>query len=550
VGLESKLNFAFVPVDLDAPEVLVQGGLYPSPTNYQFLMQMTYAVAMTTYEAFRKALGRNPHWGFEAGSPAKLKLFPFHEKMENAVYNREEKGVEFGWYDSEDAREGQAAEHNLEPRASRKGKVYTALSHDIIAHEVSHALLDGLRPNFLSPYHHDTLALHEGFSDLVAVFQHFSHRELLEQAIMGCKGNIARAGILTSLASQFGQTKEHRGNALRSVVDVAKCDEKGCALPHDPIRYKEGQPIHRQGSVLVSSVFDAFILLFNRKTKKYIDIATKGSGELPSGNLERSLAKALAKQAAELAGQLLSICIRAIDYCPPVAATFGDYLRAMITADYDLVPDDPYGYREALVDSFIRRDIPIEGVDTISESSLLWETQYDFVDKELIARIMSENEFGVLLIDPVRRYRRRAHNLGKYLISSGSLGNLGLISPNQQHPKFKSVSKPKIESARVSRRIGPDNRLETDLIVEVTQSVLINSMGSVFPAIQGCTVIIDSRGHLRYVIKKDAIETVEKMETQVHHAHFDIEKYWHVVDRQWTLKPNLLGVVHEESKNS
>jgi hypothetical protein len=38
--------------------------------------------------------------------------------------------------------------------------------------------------------------------------------------------------------------------------------------------------------------------------------------------------------------------------CPPVDLRFGDFLRAMITADHDLVPDDPFGYREAIVMRF------------------------------------------------------------------------------------------------------------------------------------------------------------------------------------------------------
>src|SRR5688500_20038961 len=36
---------------------------------------------------------------------------------------------------------------------------------------------------------------------------------------------------------------------------------------------------------------------------------------------------------------------------------FGDFLRAMITADYDLVPGDRHGYREALIEAFRLRGI-------------------------------------------------------------------------------------------------------------------------------------------------------------------------------------------------
>jgi len=41
----------------------------------------------------------------------------------------------------------------------------------------------------------------------------------------------------------------------------------------------------------------------------------------------------LALEAARAAQHVLNMCIRALDYCPPVALTFGDYLRALITAD-------------------------------------------------------------------------------------------------------------------------------------------------------------------------------------------------------------------------
>ena len=45
---------------------------------------------------------------------------------------------------------------------------------------------------------------------------------------------------------------------------------------------------------------------------------------------------------------ILSICIRALDYCPPVDVTFGEYLRAMITADCDLLDEDDKNYRFAV----------------------------------------------------------------------------------------------------------------------------------------------------------------------------------------------------------
>ena len=43
----------------------------------------------------------------------------------------------------------------------------------------------------------------------------------------------------------------------------------------------------------------------------------------------------LAAEAAEVGQHVLTMCIRALDYAPPVDITFGEFLRAMITADTD-----------------------------------------------------------------------------------------------------------------------------------------------------------------------------------------------------------------------
>ena len=68
------------------------------------------------------------------------------------------------------------------------------------------------------------------------------------------------------------------------------------------------------------------------------------------------------------------MCIRALDYCPPVDITFGEYLRAIISADYDLVEDDRLKYRVAFVEAFRRRGIYPPDVRTMSVDSLIWRT--------------------------------------------------------------------------------------------------------------------------------------------------------------------------------
>ena len=75
------------------------------------------------------------------------------------------------------------------------------------------------------------------------------------------------------------------------------------------------------------------------------------------------------------------MCIRAFDYLPPVDVTFGDFLRAVVTADRELSPEDPTGQRAALIEAFRRRGIYASGVRSSAEESLLW----DRVDRPMAA---------------------------------------------------------------------------------------------------------------------------------------------------------------------
>ncbi|MEZ5302363.1 MAG: hypothetical protein R3F11_17280 [Verrucomicrobiales bacterium] len=49
--------------------------------------------------------------------------------------------------------------------------------------------------------------------------------------------------------------------------------------------------------------------------------------------------------------------------------TFGDYLRALITADMDTVPDDDRNYRVAFIQAFRSRGIYPDDVRTLSPGS-------------------------------------------------------------------------------------------------------------------------------------------------------------------------------------
>ena len=123
----------------------------------------------------------------------------------------------------------------------------------------------------------------------------------------------------------------------------------------------------------VSAIFTAFLTIYKSRCADLIRLATNGSGVLPAGDISVDLANRLASEASKTAEHVLNMCIRALDYCPPVNLEFGDFLRAIITADRDLVRDDDRGYRVAFIDAFRARGIIPYDLRRLAEDSLLWE---------------------------------------------------------------------------------------------------------------------------------------------------------------------------------
>lgn len=89
------------------------------------------------------------------------------------------------------------------------------------------------------------------------------------------------------------------------------------------------------GADIVAALFEGFQLIHGRRTTRPLEIAGAGGHET-----NRALLDAIAGEAAKSASHVLQMCIRAIDYCPPVDVTCRDLLRALLTADADLFGDD------------------------------------------------------------------------------------------------------------------------------------------------------------------------------------------------------------------
>ncbi|HSG38881.1 MAG TPA: peptidase S8, partial [Thermoanaerobaculia bacterium] len=196
VDVDPPSDCCYAPVDLDDRFLLAQDGLDPAEGDPQFHQQMVYAVAMTTIRNFERALGRRVLWS-PAGEDQgyrfvrRLRIYPHALREANAYYSPWKKALLFGYFPASPANPG---------RNLPGGTVFTCLSHDVIAHETTHALLDGLHRRLIEPSNQDTLALHEAFADIVALFQHFSFPAALRDQIRRTRGDLARQNLLGELA--------------------------------------------------------------------------------------------------------------------------------------------------------------------------------------------------------------------------------------------------------------------------------------------------------------------------------------------------------------
>ena len=537
---DGDLGLEYRRADLEHPDVLITDGYTPSPSDPRFHQQMVYAVCANTYSAFRTALGRNLTWGFgeapppapaTAPPPTRLVLRPHYSQMQNAFYRNERAtgSLCFGYYPAAD----KTTDGSLPG-----GYVFTCLSHDIVAHEVTHALLDGMRAHFAVPSGPDVAAFHEAFADLVAIFQHFSYREVVVAALRRWRGALEKADLLKDVARQFGHTTG-QGGPLRTAIETD--------LAH-PSQYDETLEPHLLGSVLVSAIFDAFITIFKRKTERYIRLATNGTGVLPPGELSHDLQLVLADKASTLASQFLTVCIRAIDYCPPVGINFGDYLRALITADCDVVPDDPWDYRGALIDAFSRRNIYPRYVTSLSVDALVWRGP-----RKALPNVPGL-AFGELHFkgDPANAFdaaelRKQACALGRYVVHEERLAEFGLVVDGDPDLNNDHVDRPFIESIRTARRAGPDGQIVFDLVAEITQvrHVEPSAAGSGFDYHGGCTVILGPDGEVRYLVTKSVTGRERLERRRAFLASEQGRRLWQDDGQRFTRVAHMFELLHQ-----
>lgn len=441
----------------------------------QFHSQNVYAIVMRTLGRFEYALGRRVAWGFNGHQ---LHILPHAFVEANAFYSKEDRALMFGYFRRIDGGEGH---------------VFTCLSHDIVVHETTHAVLDGLRTGFMNESGPDQAAFHEGFADVVALLSVFSLKEIVEFALtrgekpaatrtdnirlVAAKALSAKAladSILFGLGEEFGRNLDGiRVNALRRSVELKPSKRY--------LNDKEYDEPHYRGEVFAAAMLRSMLEMWVSRIKQL------GSFGNDQYNLDAVIA-----EGAKAADHLLTIAIRALDYCPPLDLEFSDYLSALLTVDAEVAPDDDrFNYRELIRGTF--KSFGIETDQDKTDGSGHWvpfETHADIH--------YQRTNFDSMLRDCEEVFR--------------------FIWENRAVLGIDERAYAQVISVRPSTRFGPDGFLLKETVCEYTlkanifgaefQSVCGEPLPEGFSTKQhltlygGGTLVFDQYGRIKYHIRR------------------------------------------------
>lgn len=216
------------------------GDFVAQPDTPQFDAVHTFAVVRQTLTMYQRALSAAGAemplpWQWNSSvDTAPLQVFPYGlPNVMNAFYSRSQGCLKFG---------------DFVP-TGQLDRVYTCRSFDIVAHETGHAVLDGLKPDWLQADNPpQTGGLHESFGDLTAIFLALAQLDQCEAVIAQTKARLHDKTFLADIAEQFGL-------ALGTTTGLRNADNNLTLTD-------AGNEVHALSQVFTGAVYDILADLF------------------------------------------------------------------------------------------------------------------------------------------------------------------------------------------------------------------------------------------------------------------------------------------------
>jgi hypothetical protein len=340
-----------------------------------------FATVLKTMRLFERedTLGRKLTWAF--GAP-QLLVIPRAGQWTNAYYERDSHSLQFFYFQS-----------SKNPAQT----VYTALSHDIVAHETGHAILDGIAPDLYNAVTPQSLAMHEAIADLIALMMAFKSKNLSTAVLDANDGKIDDSSTFSGIAGEFASARDPAGRNLylRNLKNKKTLDPKG--NKEDVVARAEP---HALSEVLSGALYSVMLKIYNAVWDRQAEKA-RGKPKVYSSGLALFIASERFKR----------MIFRALDYLPPGEASFADYGRAVLASDQASYPNDSKE-RKWIVDEFVHRGIvanPKElAVQTDYEERALKEVDlHTLVESDWAAYAFANSNRKLLRIPPDVPFRVR-----------------------------------------------------------------------------------------------------------------------------------------------
>lgn len=277
------------PVPFDRTKALARYRVTETPTNRKFQALSVFATVLKTLNLFEDpdVLGRQVKWAFDGNQ---LLVVPRAGTWRNAFYERETRSLQFFSF----------------PGGPDQRMIHTSLSHDIVAHETGHAILDAINPHLYDCITPQSLALHEAIGDLTALFSTLDIKTLREH-LLRTSTDITGLNAYSQVAEEFGLYTGQNG-ALRHLWN----DLTLATTPNH-------NNFHNLSQVLSGAVYRFLVEVYRE-----LWVAPEG------GTPKFSESGSALWRASQLTKRF---ALRGLDYLPPGEVSFADYGRAIIAAD-------------------------------------------------------------------------------------------------------------------------------------------------------------------------------------------------------------------------
>ncbi|MEU6721363.1 hypothetical protein ABZ897_58815 [Nonomuraea sp. NPDC046802] len=288
----------------------VNGDFIFVPNTPEFDCSHTYAVVHETLTMYERHNGGNPipfAWN-TGGNVERLTVFPRAAVGANAFYSRTAKALKFLFFT---------------PTGTTQD-IFTCRSFDIVSHETGHAILDGLKPGWLSADNPpQTGGLHESFGDLTAIFMALAEPDQAEALVALTKANLHAKSFLSSVAEEFGKGLG-MPFGLRNADNDLKLSEVG-------------NEVHAISQVFTGGIYDVLADIYAHERTKQETLKS------PTVIL------------MQVADRLCKLLFDAIVKAPATKATYADVVNQML--QISAAQGDPNIYRTFLRNRFAVREV-------------------------------------------------------------------------------------------------------------------------------------------------------------------------------------------------